>query len=77
MSRIVRHSAIGPVKIDPSTLPLGVDGKPKPIFVCACGLSAKFPFCDGTHKICTNEQPGQVYTYDPATRAVVDARPET
>jgi CDGSH-type Zn-finger protein len=72
MARLVRLEGIGPVKIDPATLPLGPDGKPKKIAVCVCGLSSKFPICDGTHKQ-LNEQPGQVYCYDPALRALLEA----
>ncbi len=74
MARLVRLEAIGPVKIDPSTLPLGPDGKPKKVAVCVCGLSSKFPICDGTHKQ-LNEQPGQVYCYDQSLRAVLETAP--
>ncbi len=62
MPRIVRHDALGPLKIDPATIPPG-----KMIFVCACGLSKSFPLCDGTHKGCVSESPDRVYAYDPAT----------
>src|SRR6185436_6010573 len=74
MPRLVRHDAIGPVKIDPATLPIGDDGKPKKIAVCACGLSRKFPVCDGTHKT-LNEQPDQLCIYDPQTSQLVEQRP--
>lgn len=76
MPRIVRFEQTGPIKIDPSTLPVDAEGKPKPIFICACGLSATFPFCDGSHKACRTEEPGHVYRYDPATKQVVEKRPE-
>jgi len=76
MPRIVRHEAIGPTKIDPATWPRDAAGNLKAIFVCGCGLSEKFPICDGTHKICTAEQPGHIYTYDPTTKQVIDQRPE-
>lgn len=34
-----------------ATAPFEVELKPgKPIFWCACGLSANQPFCDGSHK---------------------------
>ena len=75
MARLVRLEAIGPVKIDPTTIPLGIDGKPKKIAVCACGLSSTFPICDGSHKQ-LNERPGQLYRYDPVTKAVIDVVPE-
>lgn len=72
MARLVRHEAIGPVKIDPATLPLGPDGKPKKIAVCACGLSRTFPVCDGTHKQLA-EEPGPIYCYDPSVRAAIES----
>jgi CDGSH-type Zn-finger protein len=55
MARLVKLSATGPVKVEPSD---------KPIFVCACGLSRKFPFCDGTHKTCRDEAEGKTFVYD-------------
>ena len=41
MARIIRHVATAPIKIEPTD---------KPVFVCACGLTKNFPFCDGAHK---------------------------
>ena len=41
MARLVRLTGTGPQKIEPTD---------KPVFVCTCGLSKKFPLCDGTHK---------------------------
>jgi len=67
MARLVRTEATGPIKIDPQD---------KPIFICACGLSAKFPFCDGTHKVCREEQAGTLYRYDPATKKVTSTTPD-
>ena len=54
MARIVRHDQIGPIKIEP---------QPKPIFICGCGLTKNFPFCDGTHKTCVDETTGKTYEY--------------
>ena len=43
MPRLVRHDADGPIRIDPQD---------KPVFICGCGLTKNFPFCDGSHKNC-------------------------
>src|SRR5436190_3757579 len=71
MACLVRLEGIGPVKIDPATLPLGSDGKPKKIAVCTCGMSARFPICDGTHKQLA-EEPGRVYCYDAAVKSLIE-----
>jgi len=55
MARLVRLTGTGPQKIEPSD---------KPTFVCTCGLSKKFPLCDGTHKICRDEPEGATFVYD-------------
>ena len=39
----------------------------KPVFICACGITKNFPFCDGSHKGCKGEEPEAVYRYDPET----------
>jgi CDGSH-type Zn-finger protein len=75
MARIIRNEHTGPHKIEPHQFPRDEQGNLKPIWICLCGLSDKLPFCDGTHKTCKAEEPGQVYTYDPATKAVVDKKP--
>jgi len=76
MARLVRFEQTGPIKIDPATWPRDEMGNLKTIFVCACGLSNKFPLCDGTHKSC-REEPGKLYTYDPVTKAVLDSTEES
>lgn len=75
MARLVRLEQTGPIKIDPTSWPRDAEGNLKSIFICACGLSSKLPFCDGTHKTC-REEPGVLYTYDPVTKAVIDATKE-
>lgn len=76
MPRMVRFDKTDPIRIDPASLPLDAEGKPKPLFICACGISAKHPFCDGSHKACRTEQPGHLYVYEPGTTIVIDQRPE-
>lgn len=71
MARLVRHEKTGPIKLDPKELP-----QDKSIFICGCGLSRNFPFCDGTHKACRDERPGTLYVYDPETGKVIEERPE-
>lgn len=76
MARIIRNDATGPVKIDPAAFPRDEAGNLKPIWVCACGLSATFPICDKSHKAkCRDEEPGFVYEYDPVTKEVLAKRP--
>lgn len=55
MPRRITLSATGPIRIDPQD---------KPVFVCGCGLTRNYPFCDGTHKTCKDEEEGKVYEYD-------------
>lgn len=67
MPRLVRHDLDGPVRIDPQD---------KPVFICGCGLTKNFPFCDGSHKNCKSEQPGTLYVYDADKQSVVETRPD-
>ncbi len=69
MPRLVRFTHGGPIKIEPSD---------KPIFVCACGLSQKFPLCDGSHKACkvTEAEAGKLFVYDIDRRTIVETRDE-
>jgi len=71
MPRLVRHDLNGPVKIERP-------GLEKPIWVCGCGLSSKFPLCDGTHKTaCQQEPPGMLCVYGPDRRTIVQTLPDT
>lgn len=71
MARLVRHEQTGPYRIEPGDVP-----RDKPIFICACGLSSRLPYCDGSHKFCRNEVPGRLYVYDSVTKAVIEERPD-
>lgn len=71
MARIIRNDRTEPYRIDPADFPK--DGKA--IWICGCGLTGKPPYCDGSHKACRQEEPGQVYLYGP-DRSVVERRPD-
>jgi CDGSH-type Zn-finger protein len=72
MARLVRHDAQGPYRIEPQDFP-----NDKPIFICACGLTQRPPYCDGSHKGCKAEVEGTLYVYDAERKAVQETRPET
>lgn len=55
MARLIRSDRDGPIKIEPQD---------KPIWICGCGLTRNFPFCDGAHKACKSEEPGKIAVYD-------------
>jgi CDGSH-type Zn-finger protein len=68
MPRLVRHDHTGPIKIEPQD---------KPVFICGCGLTQNFPFCDGTHKQCVNEDSKTIYVYDKSRTKVIEERPDS
>ena len=68
MARLVRLDQTKPLKIDPATWPRDAAGNLKPIWICACGLSKKFPLCDGTHKACEGEAVDTTYEYRDGVR---------
>ncbi|MGQ0627998.1 MAG: CDGSH iron-sulfur domain-containing protein [Phycisphaerales bacterium] len=67
MARLVRLTATAPLKIEPGALPTD-----RAISLCLCGLSGKFPFCDGAHSVLRNEEPGKTYAYSPDGKTVVN-----
>ena len=72
MARLVRLTATDPLKIDPKTLP-----QDKMLAICQCGLSQKFPLCDGAHKAARAlEQPGTLYIYSDDGKTVIETRPD-
>ncbi|MFP4591434.1 MAG: CDGSH iron-sulfur domain-containing protein [Halobacteriales archaeon] len=60
MARLVRHDATGPRKLDASD----VDPEKGNIALCQCGLSAEYPFCDGTHRVTWDEDADTLYRYE-------------
>ncbi|MDA1026444.1 MAG: CDGSH iron-sulfur domain-containing protein [Planctomycetota bacterium] len=68
MARMIRVTGTGPIKIEPQE---------KAVFICGCGLTKKFPFCDGTHKCCKEEEPEALYRYDAETNEAVRIEPPT
>lgn len=67
MPRLIPHDATGPIRVEPQD---------RPIFICACGLSQKWPFCDGRHNLCAAEAEGKVYVYARDRNTVVEVRDE-
>ncbi|WP_128478657.1 CDGSH iron-sulfur domain-containing protein [Halorussus pelagicus] len=60
MSREVTHDATGPLKLDEDD----IDDEKGGVAVCLCGLSAEYPFCDGSHNATDDEEPSVRYKYE-------------
>jgi CDGSH-type Zn-finger protein len=72
MARLVRLTEMAPMKIEAKDIPEG-----KALSICTCGLSRKFPLCDGAHKSArATEQPGTLYVYNHDRTAVIETRPD-
>ena len=59
MARLVELDATGPRRLDASDL----DDEFGDVAVCQCGLSDDFPFCDGSHRVCEDEDADVCYRY--------------
>ncbi|MFW5977953.1 MAG: CDGSH iron-sulfur domain-containing protein [Halohasta sp.] len=59
MSRLVELDGTEPRILEESDL----DPEKGDIAVCQCGLSAKFPFCDGSHRATRDEADDVCYRY--------------
>jgi len=62
MARIVKHEAKAPMEVK-----VGSESK----WICMCGLSKNFPFCDGSHHQTDGEEKGKLYKYADGKRTEV------
>lgn len=60
MAREITHTATAPLKLDESD----VDPEKGDVAICLCGLSAEYPYCDGSHRATEDEEPGVRYKYE-------------
>ena len=75
MTRIVELKDTKPLIIDPKKLD-------DTVWLCRCGLSQDWPYCDSSHKQTRSEEDGVTYAYTrptagaPLQRTVVSDPPE-
>ncbi len=68
MARIIIHTAKGP---HAHTTPNG-----ETVYICMCGLSGRYPLCDGSHIKTRDEAEDTVYLYDGARNRLASANLE-
>ena len=59
VSREITHDATGPEIVSEEEI-----GEKGNIAICMCGLSANYPFCDGSHNATADEEDGKRYKYE-------------
>ena len=60
MPREITHDAQGPRYLDEDD----IDEEKGDIAICMCGLSAEYPFCDGSHNGTLDEDDETLYKYE-------------
>lgn len=67
MARMVRFEATGPIEVPPQD---------KSVWICGCGLSQNWPYCDGSHKACRKQETdgGKLYVYDKDKKTIVEEK---
>ncbi|MFB6069805.1 MAG: CDGSH iron-sulfur domain-containing protein [Halanaeroarchaeum sp.] len=60
MAREITHEATGPRYLTEDDL----DEEKGDVAICMCGLSAEYPFCDGSHRATADEESGVRYKYE-------------
>ncbi|MGM0390027.1 MAG: CDGSH iron-sulfur domain-containing protein [Natrinema limicola] len=59
MPREITHDATGPRVLDDEEVE-----ERGTVAICMCGLSADYPFCDGSHAATADEDPDALYKYE-------------
>jgi CDGSH-type Zn-finger protein len=62
MARLIRCDATGPTEVKPQA---------GSVWICACGLSQTWPYCDGSDKKTAAEPPGKLHWYDKMRQKVM------
>ncbi len=65
MARIVIFKDKQPKEID-------IDGKR--IWICNCGLTKNWPYCDGSHALAMTEEDKKLYLYENGKRKEVEIK---